>query len=388
MVGGVVAAGIEERHARSCRTRKGGRCYCAPTYQANVWDGSRRERHRKTFATESEARAWRKDALIALRRGRRVSKPSAATLEDTASEWLEGARKGTVRTRSGDPYKPAAIRSYERSLRLRVYPQFGQEPLADVRRVDLQGLIEDLTGLGLAPSTIEATVIPLRAIFRRELSRGRVAVNPTTGLELPKGGTRRERIADPAEAVKLLAAVPEQDRAVWATAMYAGLRRGELMALRVDRIDLAAGVVHVERGWDDVEGEIETKGRHRRRVPIPEVLRSYLSAHQLRSGRRGRDLIFGRSAGSPFDPRGLTGRADDAWRFAKLARITLHECRHTFASLMIAANVNAKALSTYMGHANIAITYDRYGHLMPGNEDEAAGLLDAYLTQAEGAANA
>ena len=49
---------------------------------------------------------------------------------------------------------------------------------------------------------------------------------------------------------------------------------------------------------------------------------------------------------------------------------------------MIAAGVNAKALSTYMGHANIAITLDRYGHLMPGNEAEAAGLLDAYLTRA------
>ena len=62
--------------------------------------------------------------------------------------------------------------------------------------------------------------------------------------------------------------------------------------------------------------------------------------------------------------------------------ITLHESRHTFASLMIAAGVNAKALSAYMGHANIAITLDRYGHLMPGNEAEAAGLLDAYLARA------
>ena len=52
---------------------------------------------------------------------------------------------------------------------------------------------------------------------------------------------------------------------------------------------------------------------------------------------------------------------------------------------MIAAGVNAKALSTYMGHANIAITLDRYGHLMPGNEDQAAGLLDAYLERADSA---
>jgi integrase len=58
----------------------------------------------------------------------------------------------------------------------------------------------------------------------------------------------------------------------------------------------------------------------------------------------------------------------------------LHECRHTYASFAIAAGVNAKALSTYMGHANISITLDRYGHLMPGNEAEAAGLLDAFLS--------
>jgi integrase len=61
-------------------------------------------------------------------------------------------------------------------------------------------------------------------------------------------------------------------------------------------------------------------------------------------------------------------------------RITPHACRHTFASLMIAAGVNAKAQSTFMGHANISNTLDRYGHLMPGTEAEAATLLDAYLT--------
>ena len=62
--------------------------------------------------------------------------------------------------------------------------------------------------------------------------------------------------------------------------------------------------------------------------------------------------------------------------------LTLHEARHTFASLMIAAGVNAKALSTHMGHSSVTITYDRYGHLMPGAEHEAADLLDAYLNEA------
>jgi integrase len=84
----------------------------------------------------------------------------------------------------------------------------------------------------------------------------------------------------------------------------------------------------------------------------------------------------------PFQPTSVSNRARRAWNDAGLEPIKLHECRHTFASMMIAAGVNAKTLSTYMGHAGVAMTYDRYGHLMPGNEAEAAGLLDAYLDKA------
>jgi integrase len=96
------------------------------------------------------------------------------------------------------------------------------------------------------------------------------------------------------------------------------------------------------------------------------------------TGARG--LVFARPDGRPFAPSSVDVRANKAWAAAGLRRIGLHECRHTFASFMIAAGVNAKALSTYMGHASVTITFDRYGHLMPGNEAEAAKLLDRYLT--------
>ena len=178
----------------------------------------------------------------------------------------------------------------------------------------------------------------------------------------------------------LIAAVPEQDRAIWATAMYAGLRRGELRALRVQEIDLAAGVIRVERGYDAVEGEIELKSGTGRKVPIAAVLRDYLTEHLARTRRTGADRCFGTTGIRPFDGQKLQARADEAWREAGLERIAPHECRHTFASLMIAAGVNAKALQTFMGHANITTTLDTYGHLMPGSEDKAADLLDAYLT--------
>jgi len=119
------------------------------------------------------------------------------------------------------------------------------------------------------------------------------------------------------------------------------------------------------------------------------VLRDHLAEHLMRSGRRGPDLLFGTTAVIPFTPTRVRRRADWAWKRAKVERITLHECRHTFASLMIAAGVNAKALSSYCGHSSIRITLDLYGHLMPGSEGEAAGLLDTYLNaQRERAAEA
>ena len=142
-------------------------------------------------------------------------------------------------------------------------------------------------------------------------------------------------------------------------------------------------MLRVTRSWDQQEGLLEDpKSRAARRcVPITPVLREHLRAHTLASGRRS-GLIFGRSSATAFNAATLASRASRAWRAARLQPITLHEARHTFASLMIAAGLNTKALSVYMGHASVVITLDRYGHLMPGNEAYAATLLDAYLNAA------
>ncbi len=224
--------------------------------------------------------------------------------------------------------------------------------------------------------------MPLRVIFRRAIQRGDVAINPTNDLALPAVRGSRDRIASPGEAAGLIAAVPSDLQAVWSTAFYGGLRRSELRALQWEHVDLAAGVIHVEDSWDREEGRIDPKSRKgRRRVPIPAGLRDVLTEHRMATWPEG--FVFGRSPEEVFASTTLTGRADRAWKAADLDRITLHEARHTYASLMIAAGVNAKALCEFMGHSSIQVTLDRYGHLFPGAEQEAASLLDALLADAE-----
>ncbi len=294
------------------------------------------------------------------------------------SDPLISAVDGRARARFAATSGPFAIASC---------PKLGSKRLGDVQRRDVQRLADELLGEGLDPSTVRNVLMPLRVIYRRAIEDGDLAVNPTGHLRLPAVRGRRERIASPEEAKLLLAALPDRDRAVWATALYAGLRRGELMGLRWEDVDLAKEMIHVERAYDEKErAHIEPKSHAgRRTVPIVGALRDELLAHKAREGRDA-GLVFGAAEDKPFVTSNVWRRAHVAWRRAGLDPIGLHEARHSFASTLIAAGVNAKAITTYMGHASIQTTYDLYGKLMPGSEAEAAALVDAYLDRADTAA--
>lgn len=406
-----MAEGIRVRHGRNCRTRVAGKCNCERTYEASVWSRREGRKLRKSFPTEAAAKSWRTDALKGVKDGTRRA-PSQTTLRQAWDEWLAGVRAGTIRNKSGDAFKPSVVRSYESSMTTKrkalagrsVLDEIGARKLADVTRVELQDIADRLLATGLDPSTVRNCLMPLRALFRRAFSRNEVAVNPTTALELAAVRGRRDRIASPEEAERLIGILAKRDRALWSVAFYAGLRLGELLALTWDNVDLATGVIRVRRSYDERSRSfVEPKSRAGRRdVPIATVLRDALVEHKMDTGDEG--LVFGRSPDEPFSASAVTARSKRAWLAAERKRkasieadeegastvpvvpIGLHEARHTMASIFIAAGVNVKALSTYMGHSSIAITLDRYGHLMPGNEEEAAGLVDAYLARASTAA--
>jgi integrase len=215
---------------------------------------------------------------------------------------------------------------------------------------------------GRSASTIQNTLDPVRVICRRAIEDDVVTVNPTRHLRLRKTRKRKPRIAEPSHALALLEALPEiEDRALWACALYAGLRRGELRALRWSDVDRAAGEINVRRGWDDEEEEEQGLKSHagERTVPIFDTLGPLLAELKIRTGRDGADLVFGATAERAFMPSTVRSRALRAWKAAGLEPIGLHEARHTFASVAISSGVkDLKRIQVWMGHATMSMTTD------------------------------
>jgi integrase len=376
-----VSTGIEARHARACASRKangGRRCNCTPSYQAQVYDRRTKKVVKRTFATRTEAKRWRSDAQAALRRGE-LSADRGPMLKDALAAWIASLEAGHERNRSGDPYKPSAIRGYRHTLERRVIPVLGDRRVREVKPEHVHRWIEGLVRADLAPATIDSALTPLRAFYKRACARGDATVNPTQSVLKPAVRSAPKRVVSVKESKAMIAALSPSDRPLWAVAFYAGLRRSELIGLRWEDVDLAGGAIRVRRGWDMVEGAVAPKSlKGRRKIPMAAVLRDHLDEHRVQSGGEGR--VFASQAWVEK----ANDRARKVWKEAELPTLTMHTARHTFASMMIAAGVNAKALSTYMGHANIAVTFDLYGHLMPGAESEAAELFDTYLAREAG----
>jgi integrase len=161
------------------------------------------------------------------------------------------------------------------------------------------------------------------------------------------------------------------------------VRRSELRALRRCDVDLGRSEIRVERSWDQEEGAIDPNSRSSRRtVPLLAVLCDCLDQHLLDVEGGEKALVSGQTETSPFAPMAIGKRA---WQAVGLEPITLHECRHTFASLLIDSGANPKTVQEFMGHSKVQTTFDVYGHLFPGSRDEVRERMDAYLLALAGA---
>lgn len=134
---------------------------------------------------------------------------------------------------------------------------------------------------------------------------------------------------------------------------------------------------------DQVEGAQKPKTRSSvRTVAVLAFLRDHLDERKLRSGADPDALAFGRSPTLAFATGSTDKHAKRCWETAGFEPLTLRECRHTFASLLIDSGANPKAVHEAMGHSKIQTTFDVYGHLFPGSRDEVRERMDAYLSAA------
>jgi integrase len=305
-------------------------------------------------------------------------------LRVVAAEWLAGKLnlKATTRVR------------YENALQVHVLPRWGDVPLVAVEHAAIQAWLAELTASGQAGASVRKIHGVLSAILDLAVRDKRLSANPTKGVNLPRAQSRRRRYLT-ADEVELLAAEAARAPATRAASelaaayaayglaihvlAYCGLRWSEFAALRVDRVDLVRGRLHVSESVTELNGGRlvwgETKSYEARSVPIPRFLCNELTPHL--AGRSGRDLLFTTVNGEVLRNR----NARRSWFDRSVTAIgqpglTPHELRHTAASLAVSAGANVKAVQRMLGHASAAMTLDIYADLFDSDLDAVADRLD------------
>jgi integrase len=373
---------------------RGASCRCPRSYEAWTWNKREGRKERKTFSGTgafTEAKAWRDGKKAELAQAKRApAQPTGLpTIREAAETFIADAEAGKPLKKGFLAFKPSTVRGYARDLRERVVPDFGPMRLDELTRKDVKALVERLVASGLSGQTVRNVVVALQSLYSRYEDD---VAYPAHGIDLPSPGARREHWAKAKDATELLAALPESDRAVWATALFAGLRLGELRALRVSDIDLQANTIAVAHGWDVKAGQIEPKSKAGRRIiPVAGTLAELLRAHFERTGRSGQDLIFGRTRLAPFTDSHLRKRSREAWAAAaigmflrgesgRLEPLGFQEARHSFRSyLSHIPAIDPVRAKSYQGHSDESVTA-RYTHWSEEELERDARALDAYIT--------
>jgi integrase len=302
--------------------------------------------------------------------------------------WLTEVAQPTVRL--------STYVRYRELLAGHVVPALGHLPLATLSPQDLTGLYGKLSKR-LAPRTVGHVHRVLHRALRDALHWGLVARNVCDAVSPPRVARQEMRVLDPEQARGLLsAAAGDPLEALYVLAVTAGLRSGELLALRWSDFDLDAGRLRVCRsvrwvtGQGSLEGEPKTKNG-RRNVQLTPLAVAALRRHRTRQTEQrlravfwdDLDLVFANELGRHIGATNLRLRSfKGLLQRAGLPEIRFHDLRHTAATLLLGQNVNVKVVSEMLGHSNIAITLDTYSHVLPTMQADAAAKMEALFTLA------
>jgi integrase len=341
-------------------------------YEVRYRDGSARQRSR-VFSVHRDARAFKLDVERRAQAGT-LYRAAPERFGTVAAAWLEryvvGAA-GRVRPR---PRSVAVIEDCLRYL----------SPLNDLPVERIGGPVaEDLIAAlaARAPRRAQIALATLKRILRDAEERGQRVDPGVYRLRIAKSQEREPRYLTWEEAEELSSWMPEHVRRIVPIAILTMLRRGEILGLRDSDLDLEAGSVSVFAQHQDGE-RVATKTRAgRRTVDIGPWAVRLLREQQLARLPNGGGYLFPSRAGTPYDGNNFMARIfKPAARAAGIPDLTLHDLRHTGASLMIAAGCHVKVIAEQMGHSDGGgLVLKRYGHLYKGARRQAAVTLEAHI---------
>jgi integrase len=325
-----------------------------------------------TIASSVRPRSRARGRFPFIGRATSTRRNAEAGFAEFAEVWL--ASKPNLR--------PATANGYRVGLR-HANSRIGHLSLAEVNVDDIARLVAELHKEGFAGNTILAVLKPVRQVFARALRLGLVPANPVDQLERYERPTfeRAEmRILDRHEIGSLLANAAPSYRLPLATAIFTGLRCGELTGLQFDHLALDLRIIRVRQQADRAGNVKALKTQHARRdVLLTPALADMLRRHRLGSPeRRTNGYVFSRRPDRPMHPETLRHyglhRAAVAAGLERpgRARLRLHDLRHTYASLLIAQGMSVAFVSRQMGHSSISTTLDIYTHLFDQAEHGVA----------------
>ncbi|MCL4371102.1 MAG: site-specific integrase [Chloroflexi bacterium] len=321
----------------------------------------------------------------------RLAPPQRQTLAEYVAWWLANVAANRLR--------PRTLQSYERTLALHCLPYLGGLRLQQLAPRDLQTLYAERLASGAGARTVQY----LHAVLHRALHDAErlemVGRNAADRADPPQVEREEAPTLDLEQGRALLAAVRDTPaEGLVALALLTGLRQGELLGLRWSDVDWTVPQIAVQRTLSWVLGRgpicVPPKSKNSRRlVPlVPQAVEALRRARIRQNEQRlaagpewqDGDLVFSTRSGRPLSPRNV--RRDwfgPALERAQLPPVRFHDLRHTAASLLLSLGVALTTVQRILGHANIGITADTYGHLLPGMATEAMRLYGEALSADE-----
>jgi integrase len=292
-----------------------------------------------------------------------------------------------------DVWKPTILptlkfstqKNYPHLIRRHLLSVFGEQPLCEIRRMDVQRFITDkIAREGFAWQTAAHLRNLMSGILERAIEWGYLEVNPARGIKLPPMQRRRKTAVLTCEQLAmLLRSLQEPAKTLAITAAMTGLRIGEVLALRWANVDLEKNVIRVREAVYAGHFSTPKTKSSIRDVPLGPALRQSLLDY--RKGEQRDALVFASKNGKPLDAKNILRRIlKPTCAHLELPPITWHSFRHTHATLLSDLGESMKTAQAQLGHARLSTTAEIYTHVVPASQRAAVAKLEnAVWTQVD-----